>query len=591
MIGTKLADRYEILAELGRGGMGVVYRAKDPVLNRDVAIKLIPPGNLTKDAEERFQREAQIVAQMDHPGIVPIHDLGRDEGALFFVMPVLPGTNLRSLLRDGSLRLGDVLDIGTQVADALDYSHARGIVHRDIKPENIMTSRDDTGHVRARVMDFGLALASTEDRLTKTGTLVGTVAYFSPEQVTSRSFDGRTDTYALGTVLYECLAGEPPFAGEVQAVLYRIVHELPQSMRTFGADVSEELQSVIFHCLEKDPEKRPKRAGHLAEALRGYRAKLHENEYTRSVMLTGSRTLQRPQAAAAPFIGREKEIAELQRRLHAAVAGECQFAVVAGEPGIGKSRLIEQLTSLAQARKIRVLEGRFLEQDRAFAHQGFCELIQDYFRSKDAGSSGTSRPDFSDLSGDLLGLFPVLSEIGELRSAATDPGPARAARAEDKTAVFELIARTLTRIGHGKPLVLVLEELHGAELSIEALQYIARRLAPTPTLIVGTYRQTELDKRHPLVKMLESFRGDPRFSSITLGPLSISEHRSLVERAAGGGKVSDSLATRLYEATEGNPLFTKELVRSLLDSGSIAKDDSGALDLSGATGLSSDVLP
>ncbi len=591
MIGTKLAQRYEILAELGRGGMGVVYRAKDPVLNREVAVKLIPPGNLTKDAEERFQREAQIVAQMDHPGVVPIHDLGRDEGALFFVMPVLPGTNLRSLLREGSLRLGDVLDVGTQVAEALDYSHARGIVHRDIKPENIMTAREEGGHVRARVMDFGLALATTEDRLTKTGTLVGTVAYFSPEQVTSRSFDGRTDTYALGTVLYECLAGEPPFSGEVQSVLYRIAHELPRSLRSLGADVSEELESIIFQCLEKDPEKRPKRAGHLAEALRGYRAKLHENEYTRSVMLTGSRTLERPQAAASPFIGREKEITELQRRLHAAVAGECQLAVVAGEPGIGKSRFVEQLTSLARARKIRVLQGRFVEQDRAFAHQGFCELIQDYFRGKDAGSSAASRPDFSDLAGDLLALFPVLGEIGELRSAATESGPVRAAKAEDRTAVFELLARTLTRIGHEKPLVLVLEELHGAELSIEALQYVARRLAPTPTLIVGTYRQTEVEKRHPLVKMLESFRGDARFASITLGPLSVSEHRSLVERAGGGGKVSDSLAKRLYEATEGNPLFTKELVRSLLDSGSIATDDSGALDLSDAAGLSSNALP
>ena len=138
-------------------------------------------------------------------------------------------------------------------------------------------------------MDFGLALASTEDRLTKTGTLVGTVAYFSPEQVTSRSFDGRTDLYALGTVLYECLAGEPPFSGEVQSVLYRIVHELPRSLRALGADVGEELESILFQCLEKDPEKRPKRAGHLAEALRRYRGKLHEDEYTRSVMLTASR--------------------------------------------------------------------------------------------------------------------------------------------------------------------------------------------------------------------------------------------------------------------------------------------------------------
>src|SRR5664279_6491395 len=144
-------------------------------------------------------------------------------------------------------------------------------------------------------------------------------------------------------------------------------------------------------------------------------------------------------------------MAELQRRRHAAIAGE---------PGIGKSRLVDELKSLARARKIRVLSGRFVEHDRAFAHQGFCELIQDYFRSKDAGSSAASRPDFSDLAGDLLALFPVLGEIGELRSTATDSGAARAAKAEDRTAVFELLARTLTRIGHEKPLVLVLEELH-----------------------------------------------------------------------------------------------------------------------------------
>ncbi|HQQ77762.1 MAG TPA: ABC transporter substrate-binding protein [Thermoanaerobaculia bacterium] len=594
MIGTKLADRYEILSELGRGGMGVVYRAKDPVLNRDVAVKLIPPGNLTKDAEERFQREAQIVAQMDHPSIVPIYDLGRHEGSLFFVMPVLANTNLRQLLREGSLRLGDVLDVGTQVADALDYSHTRGIVHRDIKPENIMTSRDDTGHIRARVMDFGLALATSEDRLTKTGTLVGTVVYFSPEQVTSRSFDGRSDVYALGTVLYECLAGEPPFTGEVQSVLYRVVHELPQPMRSVGADVSEELEAAVLQCLAKDPEKRPKRAGHLAEALRRYRSKLREEDFGKSVVFTASRMLPRP-AVAAPFIGREKEMAELQRRLHAALGGECEFVVLAGEPGIGKSRLVEELKALARARKIRVLSGRFVEHDRAFAHQGFCELIQDYFRSKDTGLSESSRPDFTDLAGDLLALFPVLSEIGELRAAASSdsgavkPGDGR--KAEDKIAIFELIARTLTRIAGGKPLLLALEELHGAQLSIEALQYVARRLGPTPTLIVGTYRQTEVDKRHPLVKMLESFRGDPRFAALTLGPLTASEHRALVELSAGGGKLTDDLATRLLAATEGNPLFTKELVRSLLDSGGIARDDSGALNLSGATGISSDALP
>ena len=595
MIGTKLADRYEILAELGRGGMGVVYRAKDPVLNRDVAVKLIPPGNLTKDAEERFQREAQIVAQMDHPAIVPIYDFGRHEGSLFFVMPVLRDTNLRQLLREGSLRLGDVLDVGTQVADALDYSHARGIVHRDIKPENIMTSRDDTGHVRARVMDFGLALATTEDRLTKTGTLVGTVVVLQPRA---------GDVPALRRAVGHLRARDGALRVPRRASRPSRARSSPSSTASstscrsrcgrLGADVSEELEAVVLQCLAKDPEKRPKRAGHLAEALRRYRSKLREEDFGRSVVFTASRMLPRP-AAAAPFIGREKEMAELQRRLHAAIAGECEFVVVAGEPGIGKSRLVDELKSLARARKIRVLSGRFVEHDRAFAHQGFCELIQDYFRSKDTGLSESSAPRFLRPRGRPPRALPRplrdrrAARGGEQRFGSRRRPASR--KAEDKIAIFELIARTLTRIAGGKPLLLVLEELHGAQLSIEALQYVARRLGPTPTLIVGTYRQTEVDKRHPLVKMLESFRGDPRFAALTLGPLTPSEHRALVELAAGGGKLSDDLAGRLLAATEGNPLFTKELVRSLLDSGGIARDDSGALNLSGATGISSDALP
>src|SRR5437899_1198987 len=160
MIGSKLASRYEILGELGRGGMGVVYRARDPLLNREVAVKLISSHDLTPELEERFQREAQLVAQMDHPAIVPIHDLGRDQASLFFVMPLVGGTTLLRLIRDQSLRLGEVVDIGVQAAEALDYSHSRGVVHRDIKPANIMVTRDEGGSgVRVRVMDFGLAHA------------------------------------------------------------------------------------------------------------------------------------------------------------------------------------------------------------------------------------------------------------------------------------------------------------------------------------------------------------------------------------------------------------------------------------------------
>ncbi len=593
LISTKLANRYELLGELGRGGMGVVYRARDPKLNRDVAVKLIASMDLTPELEERFQREAQVVAQMDHPAIVTIHDVGRDEGSLFFVMPLVGGTNLLRLIRDQSLRLGEVVDIGIQVAEALDYSHARGVVHRDIKPANIMVTREEGGSgVRVRVMDFGLARSTTESRLTKTGTLVGTVAYLSPEQVASRNFDGRSDIYSLGVVLYECLLGEPPFTGEVQSILYRIAHEVPQPPRDRGAEIREELQDILLRCLEKDPGKRPQKAAQVAESLRRHRASLASDEFRMSVVLSQSRVIARPSSSV--FVGREKEFAELQRRLNNAISGEGQLAVVAGEAGIGKTRLLEELKNLATVRKIRVLYGRFVEQDRAFSYQGFSELIEDAFRSRDpdAPSGG---PDFADLAADLLGLFPQLSEIPELRSAVSGDSriaaPAEERKAEDRLQIFELIARTLTRIGGGRPLVLILDNLHGAEASIEALQYIVRRLRSTPTLIVGSYRQTETDKRHPLIKMLDSFADDPRFVSITLPPFSPSEHRSLVESLVGAPNVSDALALRLREATEGNPFFTRELVRSLVESGGIEKDDTGAWSFSAEAEISAETLP
>src|SRR5262249_3018160 len=221
--------------------------------------------------------------------------------------------------------------------------------------------------------------------LTKTGTLIGTVAYLSPEQVGARAFDARSDIYSLGTVLYECLVGDPPFTGEVQSILYRIVHEIPQPPRALGAEIREELQDIILRCLEKDPAKRPQKAGQVSDALRRHKSSLATDEFRMSVVLSPSRTIQRP--AMSAFIDREKEFAELQRRLNSAIAGDCQFAVVAGEPGIGKTRLLEELKNLAAARKIRVLYGRFVEQAGSFSYQGFSDLIQDFFRTRDAAGS------------------------------------------------------------------------------------------------------------------------------------------------------------------------------------------------------------
>src|SRR5215813_9454455 len=594
MIGQSLSNRYSIKSELGRGGMGVVYRAFDPLLNRDVAIKLIPPTLLNPDTEQRFQREAQLVAQMDHPAVVPIYDYGKHEGSLFFVMPVVEGTNLRWFQRDNALTLGEVIDIGIQVAEALEYSHSRSVTHRDIKPENIMVVREDGGRLRVRIMDFGLARGAAESRVTQPGTIAGTLSYMSPEQVSANGIDHRSDIYSLGTVLYEALTGEPPFSGELQSVLYRIVHEIPQPPRAIGADISEELESVILSCIAKEPSRRPQRASEVAESLKRSQTRIHQSDLSKSIVMT--KTMMMPRVALSPFIGRDKEQAELQKRLNVAISGECQFVVVSGEPGVGKTRLLDEIENLARARKLLVLHGRTIEQDGAFPYQGFCEAIQEYFRIKDTISSPSNRLDLSDVAPDLVSLFPMLTEISEIRTAATgdsklsqlggSQGP------ENRTQIFELLARTITRLAAGKPLILFLEDLHAAEISIEALQYIVRRLGPTPTLIVGTYRSSEVDgKNHPLIRMLETFRGDRRFSAIALGPFSEPEHRHYLETLIGGPKLADNLVEKLFEATEGNPFFTKELVRSLLDSGGIAKDQTGAWSLGASTDLSPGELP
>ena len=587
----RFANRYQIIRELGRGGMGVVYLARDPLLKRDVAIKVITPEFLGSEAVERFKREAQVVANMDHPSIVGVFDIGEHGGSLFFVMPYVAGTNLRSFIKDGSLSLGDVVNLGIQVADALEYSHSKEVVHRDVKPENILISKDEssTDDVRVRVTDFGLAMASAQSHLTKTGTLVGTISYLSPEQLTQRNLDGRTDIYSLGIVLYECLVGKAPFAGEIQSVLYRIAHEIPQSPRALGADIAPELEEIIMQCLEKDPAKRFQRAKEVADALKRHKTKLRDTERFQklSVVHRASTIVQRPMQS--PFIGREKEFTELQRSLNAALQGECQFVVVGGEAGIGKSRLLDELENLAKAKKIRLLHSRFVEQDQAFSFQGFCEAIQEYFRIKVTTSSGPV--DFSDLASDLVSLFPVLAEMTEFTGGQKLLVTGETKRTQDRTYIFDLLARSFARIGGGKPLIILFEDLQNADVSIDALQYVVRRLGPTPTFVVGTYRTTEVDKHHPLAKMLKGFQGDRRFAQINLESFSVSDYRAFLQTLIGSTEMEQSFIDKLYEATEGNPHFTKELVRSLIDSGRIIKNETGSWSLSGETTLSSEVLP
>ncbi|MCI0603278.1 ABC transporter substrate-binding protein, partial [bacterium] len=573
MLGKFLSGRYEILQEIGRGGMGVVYLAQDTVLQRKVAIKLISPGRINEEQVQRFQREARIIAGMDHPSVVGIHDIGEHEGMMYLIMPYVQGTNLRAYLSEGSLRIGEALEIGIQVAEALDYSHQIGVIHRDIKPENILLTKSEFGVIRARLTDFGLARVTTEDRLTLTGKLVGTVCYLSPEQIYQAEIDGRSDIYSLATVLYECISGEPPFTGDFHEVVYRIIHEVPLAPCQKGIQIDKELQNLILEALQKDPNKRPARAKTFAQSLETYKTKLQRAGKAETLLITPQGTEFQP-PDRSKFVGREKEMAEIQHRLSTAISGECQFVVIGGEQGIGKSRLLEEFEMLARARKVQVLHGRFVGEEHGFRYQGFCEAIQEFFRYR-AITSSSPLIDFSDLATDLRAFFPVLGEIGEIRGAVSADFPVSHSSSKDPTAVYDLLARAMIRAGSGKPLLLLFEELHSAGASADALQYIVRRMGPTPTMIIATYRTTEVEKRHPLMHMIGSFEGDRRFLPLHLQPFQLSEQRIFVQTVLGTDQLDDQLLRRINEITEGNPFFIQELLRSLLDTGGIIQEAGG----------------
>jgi predicted Ser/Thr protein kinase/DNA-binding beta-propeller fold protein YncE len=266
-IGTEIAG-FRIQEELGRGGMGVVYLAEQSSPRRRVALKILSP-DLARDPafRERFARESEAAASVEHPKVIPVHASGESDGVLYIAMRYVQGEDLATLIhREGPLPSGRAVSISSQIAGALDEAHEVGLVHRDVKPGNILVAKGD----RAYLSDFGLIRRSKlETGLTKTGQFMGTIDYCAPEQIRGEDVDGRADVYSLGCVLYECLAGAPPFARETEiATLYAHLEEPPPSTTSSPSGPSRELDRVIGRAMAKRPGDRYETAGEFARAAR-----------------------------------------------------------------------------------------------------------------------------------------------------------------------------------------------------------------------------------------------------------------------------------------------------------------------------------
>jgi len=260
--------RYEIIKELGKGGMGVVYQAHDPQIDRPVALKVLREDRVvSEDFVSRFFKEAKFIGRLSHPNIVTVYDVGRDHGTIYIAMEYLQGQPFNEVIRSGRLSVEKIIDIALQVANALGYAHEKGIVHRDIKPSNIILT--DEGNVK--LTDFGIARAedSNAAQQTQAGVILGTPFYMSPEQVMGKRVDGRSDLFSLGVILYELIVGRKPFEGDHFTAIFRaITDDIPVAPLKIDASIPQSLSDLIMKALSKNPNERFQTSKEMGDALK-----------------------------------------------------------------------------------------------------------------------------------------------------------------------------------------------------------------------------------------------------------------------------------------------------------------------------------
>ena len=554
--------RYQVKEMLGEGGKKLVYLAHDETLDRDVAFALIKTEGLDETGRQRILGEAQAMGGLGaHPHIHTVFDLGEDEGRPYIVTELM-GSDVEEVIEDadhGRMPMEQALDIAKATCRGLEFAHSKGIVHRDLKPGNVMLTDDGT----AKIGDFGLALATDRSRLTQEGMMVGTVAYMPPEQAMGREVTAQADLYSLGAMLYEMVTGRPPFVGDDSvAIIGQHLNTPPVAPTWHNSEVPPGLEALIVRLLEKDPASRPSSAAEVGEVLE-------------AVDVGAPREAPLPGKEATPpgpdptyrkaFVGREAEIKQLHTSFDQAVSGHGSLVMVVGEPGIGKTSLCEQLGTYATLRGGTTLIGHCYEEGSlSLPYLAFVEAMRSYVLARE--------PD--DLKKDLgSGASDVARIVSEVRdrlqvepSEASDPE-------QDRYRLMQSVTSFLTNAASVQPLVIVLEDLHDADPgTLDMLTHVSRNLSGARLMIVGTYRDVEVDRSHPLSGALAELRRVANFSRIPLRGLTPDEVQRMMTSIAGGD-VPWSLSETVHRQTEGNPLFVQEVLRYLVEQGYLGHGD------------------
>jgi ABC-type oligopeptide transport system substrate-binding subunit/tRNA A-37 threonylcarbamoyl transferase component Bud32 len=550
MIGKKLQNRYQLQSEIGSGGMGTIYRAHDQILDRDVAVKVLTHQNLGEEGKAKLLHEAQAAAKLNHPNIVSIYDAGIQDDTPFIVMELVEGT---SLDRTPPPTMEEIIHIAEQISAALQHAHQQKIVHRDLKPENVLISREGT----VKLMDFGLA-RSIASRMTSEGTIEGTVFFMAPEQALGQATDHRTDFYSLGVILYELISGQLPFTSDdpLQVISQHIYAPVvPPS--ALNPDIPRKFDELILRLMGKRPADRPANAAAILNALKT----MDMGEIESRLGETFSPI---DQIVRGRIIGRKTELEEATHIWRKAAAGEGQVLLVSGEPGIGKTRFIQELRTLVEVEGGQVFLGECYAEGSApcspIAQIIRQTLISQPWEELDLPDSYLA--DFLEIAPDLHHHF---SDI--------PPNPALDPQTKQER-MFESMVALCRALSKQQPILLTIEDAHWADsCTLQFLRHIARRSKSVglPVLIALTYREVELDEDRALNEMLYDLNREHLATRIKLLRLSREETHELLN-VMFHEEISPNLVKSIYLETEGNPFFIEEVCKSLIEEGKLVQE-------------------
>jgi tetratricopeptide (TPR) repeat protein len=554
--GVVLRQRYRLENEIGRGGMGVVYRATDLELKRPVAIKLLSESAFP-EARERLMREARAAAALNHPHIISVHDVGESEGTPFLVMELVLGP---SLAKAPPTELSAIVEIASQICTALDHAHSSNIVHRDLKPENVLLS--GSGAPSVKLADLGLALPGYGARISRSGLIVGTASYMAPEQALGQKVDGRTDLYALGVLLYQLTTGRLPFAGDNPlAVVSQHVHAPVVPPRVLRPELPRKLEEVILRLLQKNPVDRYSSARETAAALADSLAlpgSVEESEAVDSVAILDALSRGR-------FVGRVPELAEARELWRHAREGRGHAVLFSGEPGAGKTRLARELTIQAAVDGAIVLRGGCYEYEATTPYLPFVEAFRRWVREQK--DDAALQEALGDSASQIAKLAPEIeSRLGPF------PAPPELPPHEERLLFFDAVAQVFANLAKQSGLLFYADDLHWADRStLWLLAHLLRQTREHRVLIVGCYRETELDRSHALAKALVDWNRERLITRITLRRFDGAETSAQLS-ALLGEEVSAEFGTAVHRETEGNPFFVEEVLKALIEQGSLHRE-------------------